>query len=259
MNKQVLRELGVEADTLSLAERESLKREGYLNLGRLLDREDLVAIRDCLARLHEQEGEQAGAELALSPTIRYPKETGADRLADLVNKDALFDQFYTHPRVLAAAATVLGEDFKLSSLNYRAAKPGTGEQKLHVDWRQPVQDGQFLVCNSIWLLDDFTEDNGATRLVPGSHLDGRLPEHALEDQWAPHPNEILLLAPAGTVIIFNAHVWHGGTRNRTDRPRRAIHSYFCEAGQTQQLDQAQFLRSATQDRLSAAALRILIG
>jgi hypothetical protein len=259
MNNPLLRELGVEADTLSDGEKDSLRRDGYLILGQLLTENDLIEIRSRLAHLLEEEGGRAGAELALSPTIRYPQEAGADRLADLVNKGAVFDRFYTHPRVLAAVATVLGQDFKLSSLNFRAAKPGTGEQKLHVDWRQPVQDVQFLVCNSIWLLDDFTQKNGATRLVPGSHLDGRLPEEALDDPWAKHPNELLIVAPAGTVVIFNAHAWHGGTRNLTNAPRRAIHSYFCRADQQQQLDQRKLLKPSTKQRLSAAALKVLLG
>ncbi len=259
MNRQLLNELGVEPDTLSQDEQECLRRDGYLDLGQLLTGENLFEVRKRTDALLVQEGEQAGAELLLSPTIRHPKEAGADRLADLVNKGEIFDQFYTHPRVLAAVACVLGVDFKLSSLNYRAAKPGSGEQRLHVDWRHTVDDGQFMVCNSIWLLDDFTPENGATRLVPGSHVTGRLPEEVLEDQWDTHPDEVLLTAPAGTVVIFNAHVWHGGTKNLTSLPRRAIHSYFCQADQQQQLDQKRFLQPTTEYRLSAAALQLLTG
>jgi len=88
-------------------------------------------------------------------------------LADLVNKGAAFDIFYTHPKVLAGIKAVLGRSFKLSSLNYRAALPGMGLQNLHVDWKDGIPNGNYKVCNSIWLLDDFTPDNGATRIVPG--------------------------------------------------------------------------------------------
>ena len=93
----------------------------------------------------KSEGDKAGSELLDSPYIRHPKEAGADRLADLVNKGEVFDIFYTHPRVLAGISHVLGKSIKLSSLNYRAAKPGMGLQKLHVDWHEAVTPGQYKV------------------------------------------------------------------------------------------------------------------
>src|SRR5690606_9837517 len=124
-------------------------QNGYLNLGKILSDEQLVAIRKKVHLLLEKEGVHAGSELADSPYIRHPKEHGADRLADLVNKGEEFDVFYTHPKVLAAISHVLGSDIKLSSLNFRAAKPGAGLQKLHVDWHESVAPKDFKVCNSI--------------------------------------------------------------------------------------------------------------
>ncbi len=117
--------------------------------------------------------------------------------------------------------------------------------------------GDYQVCNSIWLIDDFTPDNGPTRVVPGSHRSGQLPGQALADPWTPHPGEVKLLGQAGTVVIFNAHLWHGGTGNTTRRPRRALHSYFCRRGRKQQLDQRAYLRPETLARLSPAARHIL--
>ena len=215
------------------------------------------ALHGRIELLFEREGRNAGSELMESRYIRHPKEAGAARLADLVNKGAIFDIFYTHPRVLAAIAHVLGPDIKLSSLNYRAALPGMGLQKLHADWHEPVAAGDYKVCNSIWLLDDFSPANGATRVVPGTHLDGRLPQELLADPLAPHPHEHILEAPAGTVVVFNSHVWHGGTVNRSDRPRRAIHSYFCRRDQPQQIDQKRYILPETIARIGEAAMEIL--
>jgi ectoine hydroxylase-related dioxygenase (phytanoyl-CoA dioxygenase family) len=113
------------------------------------------------------------------------------------------------------------------------------------------------VCNSIWLIDDFTELNGATRVVPGSHRSARLPREVMADPTGPHPGEVKLLGSAGTVIIFNSHLWHGGTVNVTSRPRRALHAYFCRRGLKQQLDQRAFVRPETLARLSPAARYIL--
>lgn len=252
-----LSQLLVSENTLTWQEKDFLDKNGYLNLGQLLSNSQVDKVNSRIASLMHSEGENAGSELLDSPYIRHPKETGADRLADLVNKGEVFDIFYTHPRVLAAMAHVLGRSFKLSSLNYRAAKPGMGLQKLHVDWHEAVAPGQYTVCNSIWLLDDFSKENGATRIVPGSHHTGLLPQNILQDPEMPHPEEVIIEAPAGSVFIFNSHAWHGGTTNRTEKSRRSIHSYFCRADQPQQVDQSRYIKKETLDRLSPAAANIL--
>ena len=244
-------------DSLSKAEASFLDQYGYVSLGQVLPPDVLRDIQARLQELLNEEGERAGSELHDSPYIRHPKEEGADRLADLVNKDPLFDRFYTHPRVLAGVAHVLGANIKLSSLNYRAALPGYGLQKLHADWHEAVAPGDYKVCNTIWLLDDFSDTNGATRLVPGTHRSGLLPQEELSDPFAPHPDQVLIEAPAGTVVVFNSHTWHGGTVNRTDRIRRAVHSYFCRRNQPQQVDQQRYFRPATRLRLSKEARWLL--
>lgn len=234
-----------------------LDKHGYLNLGQLLTNEQVQQINTRLAQLMEAEGEQAGAELAESKHIRHPKEEGADRLADLVNKGSIFDTFYTHPRVLAGIEAVLGRQYKLSSLNYRAAKPGKGLQKLHVDWKNTVANGAYKVCNSIWLLDDFTAHNGSTRIVPGTHKQNTLPEEVMADANEKHPDEIRIIAPAGSVFIFNSHVWHGGTTNETEKDRRSIHSYFCTRDQSQQIDQKRYITKETAERIGEKGRWIL--
>jgi ectoine hydroxylase-related dioxygenase (phytanoyl-CoA dioxygenase family) len=202
-----------------------------------------------VAALIAVEGDDAGKEVH--------QEAGTTRLSDLVNKDPLFEICFTNPRVLAAISHVLGGDLKLSSLNFRAALPGFGLQGLHADWGGAVAPGDYAVCNSIWLLDDFTESNGSTRIVPGSQRSGKVPRDVMPDPTKPHPDEKLLLAPAGTVVIFNSHTWHGGTLNTTDKPRRAMHSYFTRRDQPQQLDQKAYIRPETYERLSPAARFIL--
>ena len=243
-----LRELGVSAGQLTEPDKARLDQDGFLPLPGILDAGRLQAIRRRLAELSAAEGWQAGAEVH--------QEEGTDRLADLVNKDPVFDVCFTHPKILAAMAYVLG-DFTLSSLNARAALPGHGQQRLHADWGVAVDPGNYRVCNSIWLIDDFTQANGPTRVVPGSHRSARLPREVMADAFGPHPDEVKVLGEAGTVVIFNSHLWHGGTRNVTGRPRRALHSYFCRRGLKQQLDQRAHARPETLARLSPAARYIL--
>ena len=254
---EALYELGVRDGTLTDEERAFLDEEGYLPLHDVLTSEEAGRLAERVDAILADEGAAAGRELHESPMIKHPTEKGAARLSDLVNKSPAFDVCFTRPRVLAAIAHVLGDAFKLSSLNSRASLPGHGLQALHADWPRATRPGDYYVCNSIWLLDDFTPENGATRLVPGTHRSGRTPGEALADPQAAHPEEIQLVAPRGTVVIFNSHTWHGGTRNRTDAPRRAIHAYFCRRDQVQQIDQQRYVRPETLARLGPAARFIL--
>jgi ectoine hydroxylase-related dioxygenase (phytanoyl-CoA dioxygenase family) len=242
-----LAELGVTERTLDPATKERLDRDGYAPLFGVLTDEQVSRIRARTAELMAAEGDRAGREVH--------QEAGTDRLADLVNKDPVFEVCFTDPRVLACVAHVLA-DFKLSSLNSRAALPGRGLQALHAEGG-PVGLGPYQVCNSIWLLDDFTEDNGATRVVPGSHRLTVSVRDAMPDPAGPHPDQVTLIAPAGTVIVFNSHLWHGGTLNRTDSQRRALHSYFTRRANGQQLNQREYIRPETLAGLSPAASFIL--
>lgn len=241
-----LAELGV-TEASRDAKRE-LDRHGYTALAGILPGELLAVMRARLTGLLEAEGDRAGTELR--------QERGTHRLADLVNKDSLFHTCFTDPRVLACVAHVLG-DFKLSGLNFRAALPGHGHQRLHSDWGPPVRPGVYQTCNAIWLLDDFTAENGSTRVVAGSHRSATSPRRAMADPAAAHPDEVRLIARAGTVIIVNSHVWHGGTTNHSDRQRRALISCFTRRAHPQQVDQKKYVRPQTLAALSPAARFIL--
>lgn len=241
--------LGATDKLLSRGEKDFLDKNGYLPLPRILRPAEIEALRHRLGELLAIEKENAGKEVH--------QEAGTARLSNLVDKGEVFRVCFTQPRVLAAVAHVLENDMKLSSLNSRAALPGQGLQALHADWGEPVQPGHYQVCNSIWLLDDFTEENGATRVVPGSQRWGKMPKDAMADPKAAHPEERLLLEPAGTVVIFNSHAWHGGTLNRTSNPRRALHSYWCRRGQPQQLNQKSYLSPAVRESFPEAVKFLL--
>ena len=193
---QALKDLDATGNALPEHHRAELDEKGYTVLPGVMDEQWLGALRERFESLCEAEGIAAGIEVH--------QEEGTRRLADLVNKGPVFDLVYTHPTVLAAIHHVIGREFKMSSLNARDALPGEGHQGLHSDWSKDY-DGRFHVCNSIWLLDDFTEENGCTRLVPGTHR-GKHPGNVLKDPEAPHPEEEHLVAPAGTVAVFNSHI-----------------------------------------------------
>ena len=248
--RTALYKLGVRDNTLAADEKEQLDRDGYVHLRGILSPDHIAEIKTRQQELLDAEGDKAGTEVH--------QERGTDRLSDLINKGEMFHIVLTEPRVLAAIAHVLQYDLKLSSLNSRNALPGQGLQGLHADWGRLETPGTYQVCNSLWMLDALTPENGATRLVPGTHRNGKVPSDDMADPTAPHPDEILALGDPGDVFIVNSHTWHGGTLNRTDGPRRVMHGYFCRRHQPQQLDQQRYIRPETWDSLSEAA-RVVLG
>ena len=232
---------------LTDADRRQLDEDGYLVLPGLMTPALLGALRRRIDELFAEEGDGAGSEFKQEPEAR--------RLANLVNKGDIFEDVILTPRVLECMAHILGPRFKLSSLNARSTDPHTASgQPLHADSGAIADDAGYFVANSVWLLDDFTRENGATRFVAGSHRWRRLPE---PDYYAPHPDEQLVLGKAGDVVVMNAHMWHGGTANRTAAPRRAMHVYYTRYDQPQQQYQKRWLSAAVQARLSPAARGIL--
>lgn len=228
---------------MTAAERDQLDHRGYVVVERFLDTGTLEETRNRIEALYEQEGENAGAE--------FRKEPEARRLANLVDKGAIFERLVAMPRILELVRHVLGSKFKLSSFNARSANPHSKDaQPLHVDAGALPDASGFWVCNTIWLLDDFTNDNGATRVIPGSQNWGKLPQEEMADPAQPHPEEVLLLAPAGSVVVMNTHAWHGGTANRTANHRRALHAFYCRSDKPQQQYQKRLLRPETQAHLS---------
>ena len=146
-----------------------LDRDGYYILPGFMPPAFLQALQNRVAELFASEGENAGSE--------FKQEAGARRLANLVDKGAAFEQAVARPEILEGVAHVLGAEYKLSSLNVRVAEPNEGGlQPLHIDMGLLPDARGFATCNTVWMLDDFTPDNGALRAVPGSHKWGRRPQ-----------------------------------------------------------------------------------
>ncbi len=232
------------------SQRNDLSEKGYCFLEGYLSQQWLTALRGRIEELFALEGERAGSE--------FRQEEGARRLANLVDKGEIFEQAIIAPEMLEGVEAVLGPRFKLSSLNARSANPRSGmDQPLHVDMGCLPDEHGYSVCNCIWMLDDFTAENGATRAIPGSHRWRSRPQEVLPDPAAPHPAEELIMGKAGTIVIMNAHTWHGGTANRTDRPRLAMHSFYVRYDLPQQQYQKRLLRPEIQARLSPQLRAIL--
>ena len=243
----VLEQLGLEPCTLPRGNLEELDRQGFTILPGVIDPAWRAGLAEAFERLSGEEGDRAGSEVGLAPGVR--------RLSDLVNKGEMFDRIYLQPALLRAVWHILRRPFKLHSLNGHDPLPGRGEQQLHTDWGG--ERNRFHVVNSMWMLDDFTADNGATRVVPGSHLLPEKIEAYVEDRMAPREGEVRLVAPAGSVGIFNGSLWHSCSRNRTAGRRRTLHCAFIAREHPQQTDQGKYLRPETARRLSPLARYVL--
>ncbi len=235
---------------LSPRQQNEIDELGYVIFENLMPPDFLNALRRQVEKLFEAEGEEAGREFRMEP--------GSRRLANVVDKGEIFERVILHPAVLESTEAILGPRFKLSSLNVRSANPRNGvSQPLHADTGAVADEIGYSVANSVWMLDDFTLKNGAMRVVPGSHKWRKLPQDVLADPGAAHPEEILITGSAGTVVVMNAHMWHGGTANGTDGPRCALHAFYTRWDKAQQQYQKKLLRRETAERLSPEARRIL--
>jgi len=227
---------------LTTSEKQQLDDAGFVMLAAAPPATLIDELADRIEQLYRVEGDQAGAE--------FKQEPGCRRLANLGNKGDVFQRALLWPPLLEAVRHVLGAEFKLSSLNARSVNPHWDRgQPLHTDMGAIPDERGYWVCNSVWLLDDFTAENGAIRLIPGSHRWGTRPQDVLGDLLAPHADEILVTGQRGSVMVMNAHLWHAGTGNRTPRTRTAFHAFFVRRDKPQQQYQKRLLHPHVQAAL----------
>lgn len=220
---------------------EDLDRAGYAVFPDFMGADLLNELRSRTEELFETEGENAGSEFRQEPHSR--------RLANLVAKGKVFQTIAALPEILEYVSAVVGPRLKLSSLNARSANPNSwSRQPLHIDMGLLPDERGYSVCNTVWMLDPFTPKNGALRVIPGSHRWGKRPQDELSNLEAPHPQEVLVTGKAGTVVVMNAHLWHGGTENSTSAPRTAVHGFYCRWDIPQQQYQKALIPPEVQAR-----------
>jgi len=198
-------------DPLATSERQRLDDDGYLALEGIVQPRRVKAMRDRLEEL-----------LA----VTQQDHRGTLIVAGLLEEE-VFDAAWLHPRILAAVRHVLGDGFRLTGVASRGIRPGHGQQALHADWSDGLggEPGVWYGCNAICALVDFTHDNGATRVVPGSHRSPWMLK-TRHDPRKPHPAQRQLTGAAGTVFVLNIHCGHSAVHNATNEPRLAIFTCF---------------------------------
>ena len=215
--------MGRRSDRLTAREREALDRDGYLLVPALLEEPVSGPMR---ARLEALVHRTIVAWDA-NPDAAIAAEWVVDTRLSPTDPD--FAPLCEHPLVADAVAATLGPDTYLRGLGLRAPLPGCGHQGLHHDFAHHRTDGTWQSLSAMWCISPFTRDNGPLRIVPGSHRVSASPIDALPlgCESGPHPEEVKIVAPAGSLILFNAaDIWHSGTFNYSPGPRLAVTASF---------------------------------
>ena len=196
-----------------------LAEHGFCLLEGALSTERVAALRARVMGLAAQE---------VADGTDYVYESGANqRVWSLLRKDELFVELAADAVVMPLMEHLLGFGFLLSNINVNIAGPGGQPMFLHGDqsFMPPPWPPYPIVANVMWMLDDFTPDNGATRVVPGSHLLERGPDYGPEDMARP---TVPVCGPAGTAMVFEGRLWHQtGGNTTTDQQRVGILAYYC--------------------------------
>ncbi|VEF25286.1 Phytanoyl-CoA dioxygenase (PhyH) [Shewanella baltica] len=194
---------------------------GYVLLPNLLIEEECRHFRTLLDANYQQYS--AHYANASSTTGTLSDKSIEKVVFNLHNKSMDWFKLFEHPDILDLLDVVLkqgsynnNEPYYLNNISARCPLMGNQGQQLHLDSGLPGVN-YCLKVNVVWLLDDFTASNGATRLVPFSHTWTEFPENGTQ-----HPDEILITGQQGGALIFNANMWHGGGPNVTDASRWAL-------------------------------------
>jgi ectoine hydroxylase-related dioxygenase (phytanoyl-CoA dioxygenase family) len=207
-----------------------VESQGYTVLEAVIEEETLDAIHDAILRVER--------DRKVKPADNDFEGRATVRLYNLLAEGDPFAQIPIHSAVLPVVEGVLNPECLVSSLSSISIGPGESAQPIHCD-DQVIglpRPHPTLVCNSMWALTDFTEENGATRIVPGSHVWPEVPGFQADGR-----SEELGSIPAemkrGSVLVWSGSLWHGGGANRTDARRVGIAMNYCAGFIRQQENQ----------------------
>lgn len=203
-----------------------LDRDGYTIVRDAFDAELAAAIDADIDRLERDLNIQVGGNGF--------EGRATTRVYNLLAHGALYEQIPVHPVVLPLMHHLLGTGCLVSSLSAITIHPGETAQPIHAD--DQVIPGpkprQAVTANSMWAITDFTEANGATRIIPGSHRRDHSPT------YGQHYDSIPAEMPAGSILVWDGGFWHGGGANTTQQRRRGIAMNYC-AGYIRQQENQQ--------------------
>lgn len=209
-HKSVSRDISIDPATVD-ADHQALLQNGYVILEKLIDTDALDAIRTACAPHLARTGRNNFEGLKTQRVYDVLSKTGAlDRLAD-------------HPRVLALLDRIFLPNYLLSQMQVINILPGEAAQPLHYDdaFYQFPRPRPPMGAATVWAIDAFSAENGATVVIPASHSWG-------DDRRASASETISVAMPAGSAVFFLGTLWHGGGANRSDGARLAVTCQYCQ-------------------------------
>jgi ectoine hydroxylase-related dioxygenase (phytanoyl-CoA dioxygenase family) len=210
-----------------------IEHDGYTIVEGAVDIDLIDDLVDDLLRLER--------DLGVVPAANTFEGVHTARIYNLLAHGPRFEQIPVHPLILPICERVLDPGLLVSSLSSIAIGPGETAQPIHADDQViPLpKPHPPTVCNTMWALTDFTEANGATRVIPGSHRAAESPD--LTRPYDSVPAEM----PKGSVLVWHGSLWHGGGANRTSDRRVGIAMNYCAGYIRQQENQQLGLPMAT--------------
>ena len=203
---------------------ERVRDEGYTVVEDAIEPALIEALDEALMRLER--------ERDVRPAMNAFEGRHTVRIYNLLSFGAPFDTVPVHESVLPIVEGILDEGCLISSLSSIAIDPGEIAQPIHADDMViPLEKPHApIVCNSMWALTDFTAANGATRLVPRSHLEPN-------PQYGGDYRTIAAEMRKGSVLIWDGALWHGGGANTTGERRLGLAMNYCAGFIRQQENQ----------------------
>ncbi len=212
----------------------------------MLDDAECDALLDDLARLESQ--------LGTMPSNNSFEGRSTTRVYNLLAYGELWQAVPVHPVVLPVVEGVLDPGCLISSLSSVTIRPDETAQPIHADDQLlPIpKPHPPTVCNTMWALTEFTEQNGATRIIPGTHVSDHSPDYGT------HYDSIAAAMGRGSVLVWHGSLWHGGGANHSDRVRVGIAMNYC-AGYIRQQENQQLALSPRLVETFSPRLRDLVG
>lgn len=186
-----------------------------------------------LAEALDADIDRLEAELGIQRGTNGFEGRATTRVYNLLALGPLYPQVALHPVVLPLIDELLGDGCLVSTLSSITIHPGEVAQPIHADDQViplPKPHGA-VVANSMWALTDFTEANGATRIIPGSHRADHSPT------YGQHYDSICAEMPRGSILVWDGSLWHGGGANTTGERRRGLAMNYCAGFIRQQENQ----------------------
>lgn len=223
-----------------------IRDEGYTIVTDAIEPALVDELTEALARLE--------SELGAVPARNAFEGRSTVRIYNLLAHGAVFERVPVHPGVLPIVDGVLDPGCLVSSLSSIAIGPGEVAQPIHADDQlMPLAKPHVpTVCNTMWALTDFTEANGATRIVPGSHRADASPVYGAPQETIPAE------MARGSVLIWHGSLWHGGGANATAERRIGLAMNYC-AGWVRQQENQQLGVPVDTARRFSPRLRELCG